>query len=231
MKQVFLLLFPFLLLAQTYTFSYANENVAMAIASKILIKAYERANISIQVISFSSERSLNASNSGQVDGEVARIADISKLYPNLVQVPVSLVDVEAVAFSKTPNLYISKWDDLKKYDFTIIKGTKFIEKSTQAYDKDYVSTFIQAFDALKDDKTDLIVVPKKAAIRLCLRAQYKDIKRISPVLKKLKLYHFVHAKNTHLIAKILPILEQMKKSGEINYIEKSYLRSLTKYNN
>ena len=101
----------------------------------------------------------------------------------------------------------------------------------EADDKDYVSTFIQAFDALKDDKTDLIVVPKKAAIRLCLRAQYKDIKRISPVLKKLKLYHFVHAKNTHLIAKILPILEQMKKSGEINYIEKSYLRSLTKCNN
>ncbi|PHR57794.1 MAG: hypothetical protein COA44_04765 [Arcobacter sp.] len=227
MKHIFLLFLPFTLFSQTYTFSGARDNVVQIIASKILQKAYSRVDIPIKVIYLSPETSLQASNSGKVDGELARIEKISKLYPNLVQIPVPLVSVEAVAFSTNTKIKITKWDDLKNYNFTIIRGTKFIENSTKDYDKTYVKTFIEAFDTLISNKTDIIVLPRKAAIRLSLRAEYCEVKAISPILKKLKLYHFVHKKKSHLIPIIQPILKQMQDSGEIEYLYKSYLRSLT----
>jgi len=227
MKQIFLLFLPFTLFAHTYIFSGANENVVQIIASKILKVAYQRADIPIRVVFLPPQASLEASSSGRLDGELARIKNISKIYPNLVQVPISLIEVEAVAFSKDTNISIKTWDDLKNYNFTIVKGTKFIEKSTQAYDKTLTNTFLEAFDALKEDKTDIIVIPRKAAIRLILRDEYINIKAVSPILQQLKLYHFVHQKNKHLIPIIFPILKQMQERGEIEYIKKSYLRSLT----
>jgi len=227
MKQLCILFIPFLLLAQSYTFSGNKDNVAQATAALILKKAYAKAKIPINIVSFPLEESLQKSNSGQSDGEISRIKTITQRYPNLRIVPVPLVHVEAAAFSKDTSIKITRWRDLKDYNFTIVKGAKFIEKATKGMDKEIALTFKEAFDRLKKQQTELVVIPKNAAISLSLQAQYKDIKKVSCVLEKLQLFHFVHKKNTHLIPLITPILKQMKSSGEIEYFRRSYLKRLT----
>lgn len=227
MKQLFLLFLPFLLFAQNYTFSGGHENIAQAIAGKVLRKAYLRANIPIKTIFIAPEESLQRSNSGEIDGELARINTLPELYANLMIVPVPLVYVEAVAFSNNTKIKIQKWEDLKNYSFTIVKGTKFIEKNTKNLKKDFVLNFSEAFSKLRKKETEIIVIPKKAAIGLSLKMHECNIEAVSPVLKRLKLYHFVHKKNAHLIPIISPILKRMKDSGEIEYLGKAYLRSIT----
>jgi len=227
MKHLFFLFLPLLLMAQDYTFSGGKDNVVQIIAGKILTKAYKRLNIDIKTVFVQAEESLQNSNNGKVDGEIARIKKIDQLYPNLRLVPVPLAKVEAYAYSRKKYIDIQNWEDLKSYKLAIVKGTKFIEKGTKGIAKEYASSFEEAFDKLNAQEIDVVVVPKKAAIRLMIRDKYCDIHAASEPLKTLDLYHFVHKKNEHLIAKITPVLEKMKDSGEIEYIKKSYLRSLT----
>jgi len=227
MKQLFLLFSPLILLAQSYTFSGADENVVQIMAGKILTKAYKDINIDIETVFVQAEASLQSSNNGERDGELARIKTIDTLYPNLSLVPVPLVKVEAIAFSRKRYIDIKEWEDLKSYRLVIVRGTKFIEKATKGISKRYTDTFKEAFDKLNAQETDVVVIPNKAAIRLMLRDEYCHIHAVSGVLKGLDLYHFVHKKNKHLIPLITPVLKKMKESGEIAYIQKSYLRSLT----
>ena len=229
MKLLFLIffLFPLMLNAQTYTFSGGKNNVVHIIAAKVLTKAYARAGIKTRPYFTSLSHSLKLSNRGDTDGELARVKKISAIYPNLVQVPVVLTHVEAIAYSKNKNLNIKNWNDLRGHRFLIVKGAKFIEQATENFEKELVNTFEEAFKKLSHDKTEIIVIPKKAAVRLILQQENIDIQPVSDSLQTLDMYHFVHKKNAHLIPIITPILEKMSKSGEIQYISNSYLRSVT----
>jgi len=228
MKQLLLSIFPFLLFANTYTFSGVDDNVVQIVAGKVLNKAYSRVDIPVNIIFQQAEASLQASNTGAIDGEVARIKNITKEYSNLLIVDVPLATVKAVAYSNKTHINIRQWSDLKDYNFTVVKGAKFIEKATQGYQRQKVNSFAQALKDLHQGKTEIIIIPKKAAVKLILENDYKNIHIVSPILKTLKLYHFVHKKNAHLIPIIKPVLQQMKDSGEIEHIRNSYLRSLTK---
>jgi len=229
MKLIFILLtfLPLILNARVYTFSGGENNTVMLIASKVLQKAYAQADIEMEPLFLSLEESLQRSNSGQTDGELARIEKITQLYPNLRQVPVEIVVVEAIAFSKNSSLNIKKWSDLDGHRVTIVKGAKFIERGTKDIPKKIALTFEEAFTSLQNDETEIVVVPKLAGLSLSYANKYKDIKPVSSALRRLPLYHFVHKKNIHLIPIITPILQKMKKSGEIDYIRQSYLRSIT----
>ncbi|MDF1880000.1 transporter substrate-binding domain-containing protein [Sulfurimonas sp. MAG313] len=228
MKQLFLLTFPFMLWAQVYQITGPNKNVAQNVVAKILTKAYAQANLEMKAVFLPPQEALDASCSGKLDGELARIKKISKFCPDLRIIPVSLVNIEAVAYSKDKNIHIKQWADLKNYNFTITKGSKFIEEATKNFKKESVSTFPEAFEKLMKNKTQIIVIPKKSALHLMIEKKYYEIKPVSPVLKKLKLYHFLHKKNAKLIPILTPILQKMKDSGEISYINTSYLRSLVK---
>ncbi|RDH86079.1 MAG: hypothetical protein DIZ80_01010 [endosymbiont of Galathealinum brachiosum] len=223
-----LLLLPLPLTAESYLFSGGSRNVAMTIASEVLIKAYSNAGIDIEPVFLNLEESLQQSNAGITDGELARIEKISDIYQNLMQVPVSIVSVEAVAFSKKPSLLIDKWEDLRDHKVVIIKGAKFIETATEHLPVQKALSAQGAFDRLNKGLVDIVVLPKLAGWSIIHRKKYKNIRMVSASLKKMKLYHFVHKKNRHLIPVITPHLKEMEKTGEISYIRNTQLRRLSK---
>ncbi len=223
-----LLLLSLSLQAEPYRFSGGSQNIAMLISSKILEKAYSRAGIKIQPVFLNLEESLQQSNAGITDGELARIEQITQLYPNLRQVPISVISVEAVAFSTNPSLIIDRWDDLQGHKVAIIKGAKFIEIATAKLPVEKVLTPQEAFERLDKGLVEIVVVPKLAGWSIIHKKRYRNIRMVSASLKKMKLYHFVHKKNSHLIPLIYPHLKKMQKTGEISYIRDVQLRRLSK---
>jgi len=230
MKYILILFFLFsiTLSAKTYTISGGSNNVVHLIASNILKVAYTKAGLDMKPQFMSLDKSLDFSNSGKSDGELARIDKISSMYRNLEIVPVELITVEAMAFSKNKDINISSWSDLKDYNITIVKGAKFIEAGTKNIKKNVVTNFQDAINYLKTDKTEIIVIPKLAGLKIIFENNYMDIAAVSTSLKSLKLYHFVNKKNSHLIPILTPILQKMKKSGEISYWRNAYLNSISK---
>lgn len=223
-----LLFSPSLLNAESYTFSGGNNSIAQAISAKVLIKAYKKVNINIKPLFLTLEESLHRSNSGDTDGELARISAITQFTPNLNKVPVPIISISAVAFSKNTSLFINNWSELRGHKLTIVKGAKFIEIKTNGLKRHFVATIEEALQLLQSDQTEIIVIPKLASINLIYQNKFHDIKAISNSLEKLELYHFVHNKNIHLIPIITPILQEMKKNGEINFIRNAELIKATK---
>jgi len=224
---LYILFFSLANATQSYIISGGKNNTIQTIASKILKKAYTRAKIDAFFTFVQLEKSLKLSNSGKSDGEMARIKKVSNIYPNLLIVPVPLISIQAIAYSEDENIKISSWNDLKKYKFTIIKGIKFIEKKTKNMKKNVVLTFEDAFYDLEKGKTQIVVATKLASLEIIYKNNYRDIKAVSNSLKSLDLYHFVNKKNKKLIPILTPILQKMKKTGEMSYIKDSHLLSIT----
>ena len=224
---VMILLLHALLLAESYTFSGGDNNTAHTIATKILTKVYARAKIDVSFHFGNLQESLEKSDAGFYDGEISRIELIGKKYPNLLIVPVSTIDIEAVAFSKDKTVKIHSFEELKDKKFAIVRGAKFIEYSTKGMNKVYKKSFKAAMKSLEENEVDIIVISKLAGLTIVYEEKYRDIHLVSDILQSLKLYHFVHKKNAHLIPIITPILQKMQKSGELKYMKQSYLRRFT----
>jgi len=214
---------PFSLWAESYVFSGGKNSLAQSISAVVLVNAYKKAGINIKPVFFDLQYSLQQSNAGITDGEIARVAKIVKFTPNLIQVPVPIASLDAVAFSKNTAIKINSWSDLAGYKVTIVSGVKFIEVATKKYKPTKTISFAKAAELLQTDKTDIVVTSKIAFVNMVHRKNYTDIKPVSGSLKHIELFHFVHKKNQHLIAKITPILQQMQDTGEIDHIRKSQL--------
>jgi len=224
----FVFLIPLLLQAQSYTFSGARDNINQKIASIIVIKAYAQLGITITPKFLLFKESVVEANKGVYDGEFARFDGIVKFYPNLIKVPVEIILSQAAAFSKNKNLQIHEWKDLKGHDFIVVEGIKYIEKNTHDMKRKLVEDCFIAFELLHEGKTEIVVGPRHQGLYICKQAFHMEITQVGEVLQSEPLYHFVHKKNAHLIPLITPILEEMKRSGEMEYIKQNYLRKLIK---
>lgn len=173
---LFLFLFPLLLQAESYTFSGGKKNFAHTIAADILQKAYSRADITISPLFMNLQESLDRANSGDTDGEIARIANITRFTPNLRQIPVSIITIQAIAYSKNRSLRINNWEDLANHKVTIVKGAKFIETGTTDIKREFASSFEAALDLLQENKTEIVVIPKLAGTNLIYQKNTMTLK-------------------------------------------------------
>lgn len=214
--------------ADKLTFSSGKNNILHKISSEILKKAYSNIGMETKFIYGDFEESLTLSNSGLIDGEIARLKKLNEKYTELLLIPVAINYMDAVAFGKDRSIYISKWEDLKNYDVGIVEGTKCIEDGTSCLITSVYKNFDELFKALDTHKVDIIVTPKISGRYIIYQKKYKDIHIISPSLEHVKMYHFLHKKNKALLPKITKALKNMEKHGELKYIRSSYLKKLEK---
>jgi len=226
-KSLFLLIFIMLTLHAKEIVLNADEgNMVQLTNAEILKRAYTTLGIELKIVSYSLSKSLSLSNSGELDGEPGRIKKISKKFPNLVRVPVAINYVEAIAFSKKRSIMIKNWNALNSYKIGVIKGVKFIEGPTKEMNKVVYTNFKDAFKALDEGKVNMVIAPKATGQYVIDTQGYADIHKVSRALKRLYLYHFLHKKNSDLIPKLTPVLQEMKKSGELKYIRAAFLRKM-----
>jgi len=210
---IFLLIFS--LNSDELIFSSGENNVLHKISSEILQKAYSDIGIKTKFIYGNFEESLTLSNSGLIDGEIARLKKLNKKYTELLLVPVAINYMDAVAFSKDKTIHISKWEDLKAYNVGIVEGTKCIESGTSCMLTSSYEGFDELFKALNTNKVDIIITPKITGLYIISKKKYENIHLISKSLDHVKMYHFLHKKNKVLVPKITKSLQNMKDNGEL----------------
>lgn len=209
-------------------FSGGKDNIVHQVASEVLKRAYSRIGMQPSFLLTDLQKALILANSGQTDGEIARIKVINKKFTNLMLVPVVINYVEGISFANDKNIYVSNWKDLKKYKIGVARGAKFIETATKGMNVKLYAGFKEAFYGLEKREVDIIIAPKSTGRYIIHKEGLKDIKMVGEILQTLDLYHFLHKKNAHLIPKIVPVLQDMKKTGEIDYIRGYYFRKLIK---
>ena len=219
---IILFLFFTMTYARTLTLSVSKDVAVHTMSKKILEVAYAKIGIKPEFIYMQSNTSLLKVESGEVDGDVSRVKQVSAKFPNIIQVPVHINHIQAVVFGKSNTPHIKEWKDLEPYKFIIIKGAKFIEYATEDFNKTIGYDYKQAFKDLNNDKVELVVVPKKTGLIIIKELGLTNINIVSPVLEEHDMYHVLHKRNIDLVEKLVPVLEEMKQSGEIKYIHQTY---------
>ena len=201
------------------SFSYFRE------VSLIYSEAFKRLGYQFRLISLPGERSLVDANNGVVDGEASRIAqlDLDK-YPNLIQVPESIIVIKDGAYSADPSIRINGWESLrgKGYKVGLFKGIKSVEQKLPLYvEKKNIVTltgFIQSLEMLKTRRIDLFIastlLEESAPMK---RPEYRDIKRVGIVEEKLA-YPWLHKRHKALVPRLAETLKAMKAEGSFQNI-------------
>ena len=128
------------------------------LVAKVMLEAYRRLGMEIDIVSMPGERTLVSANAGETDGELYRRAGIEKSYPNLVMVPVPVASYEVVAFVPRHSVVaVSGWASLRALRIGFVKGIKVIEENTLGMQVLSVASLQQAFAMLDKGRIDVVL--------------------------------------------------------------------------
>lgn len=194
------------------------DSATIRVPEVIISEAYRRLKIPFKVVKLPPVRSLKMSNSGQFDGELARVKVDPIAYPNLIQVPVAIDLIDATVFSKSVDFKVDGWDSLKPYRIGIRRGVKFTQRGTQGMNVVVGNENAQLLKMLDKGRVDIIVLNKHNAIAAIEQLNLSNIQMLKPSVHYLEVFHYLHKKNLHLLPALTHELQQMESSGEIEAI-------------
>lgn len=205
---------------QSLTFSRFPFDATQRVTQRVLTVAYQRLGISIDVKSMPGKRALRESSEGRTDGEVHRIAKIEESYPTLIRVPIILSHLNTTAFSKDSKMIVSDCNALKNYRIGIVRGAKHAELCTQGLKQVIpLTNSTMLFQFIEVGRADVVIIGGLSGIIQLKKLGIDSVHPLSPPLRKLPLYHFLHQKHKALVPKIYAVLKKMKDSGELEEIQ------------
>lgn len=211
---------PLLFGGQTLTLAKISGIPSQVVAAEMLKAAYGKIGISTKTIQYPARRALQESSHGRVDGEVFRIHKIGEIYPTLIRVPTPFYNADAVVFAKGKSFNINSCDDLNDYSVSIIRGVKYAEICTSGVKNLTISNDNEEMLRLLNlGRIDLVLTTKANGLIIAKKLNFASIEPVSPPLRSLVLYHYLHEKNSHLVPKIDKVLQEMTRSGELNEIK------------
>jgi polar amino acid transport system substrate-binding protein len=196
----------------------SNDNQT-GMLDQVVKEAFTRIGIRAQIVSLPAERSLINANRGINDGDLLRIGGLNRLYPNLIQVPVKLIDLEFVAFTKNVEFTPTDWSSLKPYSVGIITGWKILEENivgarclTKVRDAELL------FKLLDRDRADVVIYGRLQGYGMMQKLGLKTVKPLEPPLVKREMFLYLNVKHRPIIEKLTRALEQMKSDGTYDRI-------------
>jgi len=224
---IFLFLPNLLISSQSLTFTSVYNSQIAKVTRPILIEAYKRLGIKITIASFSAKRSLYLANKGQeFDGESHRITGINNQYPNLVQVPVPIYDLEGIVISKKERFKVDGWESIRPFIIGLRRGIIFAENGTKGMTRSIVYSNEQLFNMLNANRFDLIILIRINSVKFMSQEENKNLMILEPPVEVHRLYHYLHKKNTHLVPKLTKVLQQMKEEGLMQEHKDKFMKQL-----
>lgn len=191
----------------------SNKNQS-GFLDQLVVEAFRRINYEVTIEHRPVERSIQEANKGMVDGEFIRVPGMSKIYPNLVQVPIELFEFEFVAFSQMRDLKLQNWNDLNQYYVGIVVGWKILEKNVPDTERRYsLANRHILFKMLYSGRIDIAVYSRFAGIEVIKELDYQGLYVIEPPLAQKKMYLYLHKKHADLVPRLHQVIEEMYADG------------------
>ncbi|RRJ84123.1 hypothetical protein D0544_03105 [Aestuariirhabdus litorea] len=185
------------------------------IAERVMTQVYERLNLALTPVPLPAKRALQAADSGQVDAELLRVADIVTRYTNLLRVPEPYLMMQAMAFSRAGFPPIRRWEDLKPYRVGVMRGVHYSAQATEGMDRLIANDMEQLFDLLQKGRVDLVVTAKlNGAIEMRQRSGPPLMMHPTP-LYEAPMYHFMNRRHGALVDALSREIADLKASGQL----------------
>jgi len=221
--------FPYALFAsqKVVIASVLNSQIAK-VTQPILIEAYKRLGIEVSFVDFSAKRSLHVANEGiDIDGENHRISGLKSKYPNLVQVPISIYNIEAIVISKKVRFKVDGWESVRPFIIGLRRGIIFAENGTKGMTRSIVYSNEHLFNMLNSNRFDVIILTRINASKYLNQAVNRNLIVLEPPIESHKMYHYLHEKNEHLLPKLTKVLLEMQEEGLLQKYKDEFMKQLS----
>jgi polar amino acid transport system substrate-binding protein len=194
---------------------------------QVLLEAFARAGVAVEIIQLPAERSLRNVNQGITDGDFVRIAGLDTLYPDILQVAEKIDDFEFVGFAKNGAITTTGWESLTPYDVAIVRGWKILENNIQGV-RSLVRTKNQRllFTLLENNRADIVVYSRFEGCEMLRQLGINDVTVLNPPLAVREMFLYLHKKHQDLAPVIAGHLRQMKADGTFAAIRTKTLAPL-----
>lgn len=187
------------------------------VGGEILRAVYGRLNIVVEFEDVPGMRALALSSTGQLDGEVHRIANLSRDYPTLVQISPPINYIEPSVFTTGLRFDVKGWSSIADYSIGIVRGVGSSEAGTHGMNRVTAAASLESMILMLDaHRFDLMVTDlfsgRVAVKKLNLQAQ---IQPLSPPLQKIEIYHYLHERHRVLAGQVGKVIQDMSASGEL----------------
>ncbi|VAW78207.1 hypothetical protein MNBD_GAMMA15-2126 [hydrothermal vent metagenome] len=177
--------------------------------------ALQRLGYRLETVRIPAERALIVANDGINDGEMLRIGGLQKHYPNLIQVPEKILDLEFVAFTRNASLQINDWEDLATLPVAVITGWKIFEQNIPASaELVSVKNADQLFTLLVKNRTDVILYSRWSGLAYIRKHQLQNINIVEKSLAQESMYVYLHERHRKLVPLLASELRALKTDGE-----------------
>jgi polar amino acid transport system substrate-binding protein len=215
----------FCITSQSYAGDYVVTTVGrgsslVTTAESIMTQAYERLGHQLKVVPLPAARSLISANSGESDGDLWRATGTEFKYKNLIPVPVPIVAIELVVFSKGKSFTVEGWESLVPYKVGYRRGLTSVELNLkEGIETVYATSYDQIFKMLDSGRCDVVIASRTSGSEIVKRLGLAGIEVLEGGLGSIKMYHFVHRKNEGLVKPLTRALQQMIADGYLDHLE------------
>lgn len=204
------------------TFDYESPNVR--IATRVMTEAYKRIGLTMHLRRLPAERALVTANAGEVDGELIRKDEISRTYPNLIKVPISIMTIDFVVFTRAKRFSVNGWESLIPYRVGYRLGIPLIKNNlVKGTKSEAVTTLDQAFKKLCLGRNDVVVDTRFGGLMKLKQMEMQNIVVLEPPLIASPQFHYLHVQNLRLLEPLTTALQKMEKEGLLQEIQRQVL--------
>jgi polar amino acid transport system substrate-binding protein len=198
------------------------------VGGELLRAVYARLNISLEFADVPGKRALALSSSGELDGEVHRIADLAQTYPTLLQISPAINYIEPSVFTTTLRFDVRGWDSIKDYNIGIVRGVGSSEAGTRGMSRVTAATSLESMIQMLDaGRFDLVVTDlfsgRAAVAKLKLQSR---IAPLSPPLQRVYIYHYLHERHRDLAKRVGAVIQEMDASGELARLREQLVKQV-----
>ncbi|TXT39365.1 MAG: hypothetical protein FD135_2218 [Comamonadaceae bacterium] len=187
----------------------------------ILSEAFRRLGIPMQITHYPMARYSALLDSGEIDGDPARIYDYGAAHPNLIRVEESIIDMGFVLYAAKPTIQLQSLENLRGTNWVVEyqRGVLLCENKLKALvpegQLDSISSGEQGLRKLLAGRTDVYCDLETSMRRYLNSPEFKDNMRLHKVLHlaTLPTYTYLHRKHAALAPRLAATLKQMKAEG------------------
>ena len=209
--------------AMADTLRLANNDKFSAMAEvfeRVGFEAARRAGITLRIEPRPLIRGSVEANDGLLDGELARIADIPRQFPNLVAVPVAVAWSHGALYGRPADIAGKSRADLMKLRIGTTRGNTMLEKSTAGLDVRGAANIESVLDMLRARQVDVAVLLHPSAEAVLAQQGSREFVAWPAYWVSEPLYIILNRKHAADAERLKTALTAMEKEG---FIDKVFL--------
>ncbi len=199
------------------------------IYSRVLAEAGEQIGVNIQVQAVSAERSLQLVAEGVDDAECCRVkAIIEREFPALTVVTPSFLTARFVAFTRSDEIAIRSWEDLKPHSVGAVTGWKIHVNNMRRVEPATAHVLDSAasmFRMLDNHRIDVALLSDYNGLYELRKQGIEAFHMQQPALAEVPLHLFLNADNRDLAQPLGKALQVMLDSGRVDAIIRQVMAS------